>query len=213
MGITTFLAFAVAMQSLCMVNSLPQLNSIVLYMTTDKLEPLVGDNVTTTLVFKNYLDVDYDMYNVTMTITSSGKINITNVYNTTFEDPAYNKTELFISGTNSTPIFFWNTSYIEVAWALFKRNMSQTFWFVFNCYEAGIYRFERPELIYHDDSGQEYTFSGSGISGDIRTPENVSSVPVPYRGEWEWYWWFSGALLIVGPLIAIVIIRLTLWKR
>ncbi|MHA1629335.1 MAG: hypothetical protein ACTSXO_01505 [Candidatus Heimdallarchaeota archaeon] len=212
-SVAAFLTFAIVLQSMSIVSSIPQLDTVILYMAPDKLEPIIGDNVTTTVVFKNYLDVDYDMYNVSLTITSSGKINITNVNDTPFEDPTYNKTDLFITSNNSIPIFFWNNTYIEVAWAVYERNLSQTFWFVFYCYEVGTFRFENPELTYHDDSGQEYTFSGSGLSGDVRAPKNVSSVPVPYRGDWEWYWWFSGALLIVGPLIAIVIIRLTLWKR
>jgi len=181
-----------------MVNSIPQLNTLICYMDYGDVEPNVGDQLNVTVVFKNYLDEANPLENVSMTMEPREEdepgLNITNVNNVPYENPSYNQTTIFSTGTNSTPFFNWNHTYVEISWARFEVNLTQTFWFVIDCVIEG-------------------KFTGAGFGITVRGEENETAILSPVRGDWEWYWWFSGALLIVAPLIVIIITRLTLWKR
>ncbi|NHK31076.1 MAG: hypothetical protein FK730_06970 [Asgard group archaeon] len=210
-SIIVILSVSIIAQSFNHANAVPQYNTLIFYLTADIEKPDLNDSVNITVIFKNYLDNFNPLDNVTVEFDSIDGLNVTNVYDVLFEDPAYNKTDLFIHGTNSTPIFFWNHTYIEVAWFEFKNNESQRFWFTVDITDS-FARIDNPLITYTLD-GEQDTFDGAGIGFDIQEETNQSAIPSPVRPNWQWYWWFVGSLLIAGPLIVIVITRLTLWKR
>ena len=205
------LCFTIVMQGLSNVNSAPQLNSIILYMAGDNPAPDINTEVNITVVFKNLLDVEFDMYNVTAEIKSDATLNVTNVNDVSI-DNEINETDLFVYGTNSTAVFEWNHTDIKVAWALYEVNMTQTFWFIVNCTEGGTKYIQAPILTYELD-GEVETFNGKTFEIEVVEEGNVSSIPNPVRGDWVLFWWFTGSIVITFPLIVIVITRLTLWKR
>ncbi|HUT81576.1 MAG TPA: hypothetical protein VMZ29_10275 [Candidatus Bathyarchaeia archaeon] len=223
-GLTILISLTLLFQSVSLAQSTPPLNTLINYMILDNDSPIVGDNITITMYFKNYLDIDHPIRNIS-TIISPGLniddeegLNITNVYDVPFEDPTYNKTELFIFGTNSTSMIFWNHTHIEIAWALFEVNTTQFIWFNIYCYLEGSYPIANPKFTYYLDpldggDGTEKSYTGSGLQIDVGVELNTSAVPSPHRGDWEWQWWFVGVLLITAPIIVIVIMRITLWKR
>ncbi len=223
-GLTILISLTLLFQSVSLAQSTPPLNTLISYMIVDNENPLVGENITVTMYFKNYLDRDYPIRNIStaiilgLNLDDEEGLNITNVYDVPFEDPSYNETELFISGTDSTPMIYWNHTSIEIAWAMFELNLTQTIWFNIHCYLKGEYEIENPIFNYHldpldDGIGILRTYTGSGIQIKVGRDENVSAIPIPIRGDWEWQWWFVGALLITAPIIVIVITRITLWKR
>jgi len=215
-GLTFIIGLTLLVQSVSMVNSIPQLNTLICYMDYGDIEPDVGDQLNVTVVFKNYLDEANPLENVSMTMEPREEdepgLNITNVNNVPYENPSYNQTTIFSTGTNSTPFFNWNHTYVEISWARFEVNLTQTFWFVIDCVIEGNFRINNPEFTFKLNNETE-TFTGAGFGITVRGEENETAILSPVRGDWEWYWWFSGALLIVAPLIVIIITRLTLWKR
>jgi hypothetical protein len=194
-------------------NAKPQYDTIIFYMVPDTSEELlVNQTVNVTLVFKNFLANPDPIYNISTELFTDAGLNFTNVFNTPLEDPTYNQTDLFIHGTNSTPIFYWNSSYCEMSWAQLENNESQILWFELLITDNTGTSIQRNNINYILD-GEEETLLGSGLGLDIKEITNTSAIPVPYGGEWVWYWWFIGSVVIATPLIAIVITRLTLWKR
>ena len=205
------LSLSIIAQSINHANAVPQYDTLIFYLTADIEKPELDQTVNITVIFKNYLDNDNPLSNVTVEFNEIEGLNVTNVYDVIFEDPTYNKTDLFIHGTNSTPTFFWNHTYIEVAWFEFKNNESQRFWFTVDIQEE-IARVDNPLITYTLD-GEEETFDGAGIGFNIQEDTNVSAIPSPWHSNWQWQWWLIGSLLLAGPLLVIVITRLTLWKR
>ncbi|NHJ39564.1 MAG: hypothetical protein FK731_05975 [Asgard group archaeon] len=210
-SIAIILSISIVIQSINYANAIPQYDTLIFYLTSDVEKPEVNQIVNITVVFKNYLENNDPLTNVTAEFDDIQGLNVTNVFNVLYEDPSYNKTDLFIHGTNSTPIFFWNNTYIEVAWFEFANGESQMFWFTINITET-FAKIENPVITYTLD-GEEDTFNGAGLGFDIGEETNMSAIPSPWHPNWQWYCWFIGGLLIAAPLIVIVITRLTLWKR
>ncbi|MBN1329526.1 MAG: hypothetical protein JXA54_08645 [Candidatus Heimdallarchaeota archaeon] len=223
-GLTILISLTLLLQSVSLAQSTPPINTLISYMIIDKESPIEGDNITITMYFKNYLNIDHPIRNISTAITPGLNIenekglNITNVFDAPFEDPNYNKTELFLTGTDSTPMILWNHTYIEIAWALFEVNVTQSIWFNIHCYLRGSYPIANPIYTYYLDlldggDGKAKSYTGSGLQIDVGVELNTSAIPSPLRGDWEWQWWFVGALLLTAPVIIIVITRITLWKR
>lgn len=210
-SIIVILSISIIAQSINYAKAVPQYDTLIFYLTADKENPDINESVNITVIFKNYLDNVNPIANVTAEFNSIEGLNITNVFDVLFEDPSYNKTDLFVHGTNSTPIFFWNNTYIEIAWNEFANGESQIFWFTITIIET-FAKIDNPLITYTLDN-EEDTFNGAGLGFNIEEATNQSAIPSPISGNWQRYWWFVGSLLIAAPLIVIVITRLTLWKR
>ncbi|NHJ48458.1 MAG: hypothetical protein FK733_11800 [Asgard group archaeon] len=194
-------------------DAVPQYDSIIFYMVADKQEDIVvGDEFNVTIIFKNYLANSNPLYNVSTELEADPGLNITAVYNMTFEDPNYNKTDLFVYGTNSTPTFYWNHTYIEIAWAQFEQNETQSLWFTIEIVDRTQTRIDQ-NYVYYELEGEEDYVRGSGLLVSLDDLTNSTAYSSPIRGEWVWYWWFIGSLTLAVPIVAVVVIRLTQWKR
>ncbi|NHJ87047.1 MAG: hypothetical protein FK734_16410 [Asgard group archaeon] len=198
-------------------NAVVPINTIISYVAVDDSITVVGQNITATNVIKNYLNDTESLRNVTLEITIDSELNITNVNNLSADMSSYNSTTYFLTEINSTtPIYWFNSTYINVTWSKFDQYMNHTFWFELNCTTAGQFAIENPiitYLFYNGTAYEEVSDTGIGILINVLEDLPPPEISSPIRGEWEIYWWFVGGLLIAAPIIIIVITRLTLWKR
>ncbi len=195
------------------INSEPTLNTIILYVAADNTQPIIGDQINFTVVFKNFLNETESLSEVVVETTTSAEINITNVFDASFNETTYNATQYYVDDENSTnPIFWIEENYFNITWAKFHQNMTYNFWFTVNCTDTGLFFVDNPYIHYKLDN-ETNTVRGSGYNFEVKDIPVTTSIPSPARGDWTWQWWFVGSVLVVLPIIVIVITRLTLWKR
>ena len=194
-------------------NSLPPLDTFILYLAPEDFEPIVGDNVNVTCVFKNYLNETQQLFNVTLEFTADEQLNITNFFNLSSSlVESYNLTEYMSNPALTDPLFWWDTSYVNATWKTFDQFQDERFWFLINCTQVGTYSF-RDMTVSYVLNNETLSYDGDTFSLTVSDIPTTPSVPVPARYNTTWYWWLAGGALIVLPLIVIVITRLTLWKR
>lgn len=206
-----------SVSSISYTNAATPLDSIIIYMIAEDLEPTIGDIVNITAAIRNALNNTIDIYNATMEFhVQRPELNITNVFNTIAEDPNYNSTLYLENKENSVPIFWWNQTYVNSTWAKFESNSFQSFWFEVNCSETSEFSVSISDIIltYYYENGTEVIFEGEPFSFErINSPYVESQINVPPLAKIEWYWWLVGSSIIGVPVIVIIITRLTLWKR
>ena len=206
-----------AVSSMNYTDAAAPLDSIIIYMIAEDLEPTIGQNVNITTAIRNALNTTENVYNATLEFQAqSPELNITNVYNVPSNMTNYNSTLYLMDQNNTVPIFWWNSTYVNVTWAKFEASQFETFWFIVNCTATSEVAVSITDIFfaYSFANGTEITFEGESFSFDkidpIPVTSQVSHVPFP---KIEWYWWLAGAFLIGLPIIIIIITRLTLWKR
>ena len=214
---TIALITILAVSSMNNTSAATPLDSIIVYMIAEDLEPIIGQNVNITTAIRNALNTTENLYNATLEFQAqSPELNITNVYNVPSNMTNYNSTLYLMDQNNTVPIFWWNSTYVNATWAKFEANKLETFWFIVNCTATSEVAVSVTDIIftYSFANGTEVIYEGEPFSFDSIEPipitSQVSHVPFP---KLEWYWWLAGSFLIGLPLLIIVITRLTLWKR
>lgn len=195
------------------VQSIPPIDTLVCYVASEDVNPFVGDNVTISGFFKHYLNTSESLKNVTIELNNiDAAFNIThfNANNNSVTD--YNLTHYLLDENSTTPIFWWNSTYINITWAKFDHLMTFTYNFTVHCHTSGQQSTGRPIVSYFLNN-EEITYNGAHVVLYVELIPLTPAIPYPERGTWTWQWWFIGSLLIATPLIVIVITRLTLWKR
>jgi hypothetical protein len=214
MSVALAITFLALFGGVSRANSAPPLDTFILYLAPEDFEPIVGDIVNITCVFKNYLNVTETLYNVTLEFNIDEELNITNFYN--LPDSVvdgYNYTDYMLNITNTDPLFYWSSESINATWKTIDQNQEEFFWFKVNCTQVGTYSFDDMTLTYRFINETELTHDGDTFSLTVSDIPITPVVPVPPRGELYWYWWLAGGALIAIPVIVIIITRLTLWKR
>ena len=194
--------------------SIPPIDTLVLYVAAEDVQPYVGDNVTISGFFKHYLNTTESLRNVTLELNNiEAALNITDVKVNNYNITNYNFTQYYLLDENSTtPIFWWNSTYINITWAKFDHLMTFTFNFTVHCHTSGQQATGQPVATYVLD-GETKTYTGAHVVLYVELIPLIPAIPYPERGTWTWQWWFLGSILVAAPLVIIVITRLTLWKR
>ncbi|MBD3189197.1 MAG: hypothetical protein GF308_01060 [Candidatus Heimdallarchaeota archaeon] len=223
-GFAIILSLTLFTNGLNQAATVPPTNSIILYMVCDEgTTYTIGDTVNVTVVFKNYLKLNESLENaaiknVTIEFTTPEVLNITNVNNISPDMSTYNSTEVFADVNSTTPAYWWNATKVNVSWASFERYQVHKFWYIFNCTQAAengvspsrislrYSLLNESEPIYDEDAGESLLFR-------INEIPTTSAIELPSRGSYKFDWWLIGGFLIGVPLIVLIIMRLTLWKR
>ena len=214
MSLALAITFLALFGGVSRTNALPPLDTFVLYLAPDDFEPIVGDTVNVTCVFKNYQGFNDTLFNVTLEFDVAEELNITNFYD--FPDSvadAYNYTDYMLNITNTEPLFYWDDEYVNATWKSIDQFQEEFFWFEINCTQIGTFNFDDMSITYRFLNETEHTHVGDTFSLFVNDIPTTPVVPVPPRGELYWYWWLAGGALIAIPVIVIIITRLTLWKR
>ena len=214
MSLALAITFLALFGGVSRTNSLPPLDTFILYIAPDKFEPIVGDTVNVTCVFKNFQSFNDTLYNVTLEFNLDEELNITNFYDLSNTTPdAYNYTDYMLNITDTEPLFYWSDTYVNATWKSVDQYQEEYFWFELNCTTVGSYSFDEMLLTYRFANETEHVHDGDTFSLTVRDIPTTPVVPVPPRGEKVWWWWLAGGALIAIPVIVIIITRLTLWKR
>lgn len=193
--------------------SIPPIDTLVLYVAAEDIHPYVGDNVTISGFFKHYLNTSESLKNVTVELNNiDASLNITNVSISDYNMTNYNLTHYLLDENSTTPIFWWNTTYINMTWAKFDHLMTFSYNFTVHCHTSGQQATGRPVVTYYLNN-EFLTYTGAHVVLYVELIPLTPAIPYPERGLWTWQWWFVGSLLVTAPIIIIVITRLTLWKR
>jgi hypothetical protein len=192
----------------------PPLESVMSYMFCDKEDStyIVGDTANITVVLKNYLGENETIVNATLAIQTPAELNITQVANFSYDMSGYNSTEYLLNENTTTPICWWNNTYLNMTWAKINPYTLHDFWFTVNCTEEGSFGIEGSTFDYSINNKTK-NLEGEGLALTVNAEPTISRLNMPVRGETIWYWWLAGGLLIAIPLITIIIMRITLWKR
>lgn len=188
------------------------LNNVLVYMAPDIVEPYVGQLVNTTVVFRNALNSTENMYNTTISFDASHSFNITNVYGISSNMTFYNSTDYYLDVNDTTPLFFWDVSNVNVTWAKILPNSFHSFWFIANCTEESYVAINNLDVSYYHNNELK-TFTGQAFSFEVSPVPSTPRLDVPQRSAENWSWWLAGGIIIGVPLIVIVVMRITLWKR
>ncbi|MCK5298166.1 MAG: hypothetical protein KAJ76_04605 [Candidatus Heimdallarchaeota archaeon] len=213
-SLTIALTCLVVAYSVNTAQSIPPIDTLVLYVAAEDVNPYVGDNVTITGFFKHYLNTSESLRNVTIEINNDDvALNITHVNVNNYNITNYNLTQYLLADENSTtPIFWWNSTYINITWAKFDHLMTYSYNFTVHCHTSGQQSTGQPIAAYYLNN-EFKTYTGAHVVLYVELIPLVPVIPYPERGLWSWQWWFIGSLLLAAPIIIIVITRLTLWKR
>lgn len=215
--ITMSLALAITILALfggvSQSNSLPTLDTFILYLAPEDFEPIVGDKVNVTCVFKNWLNETEQLFNVTLEFTADEELNITNFYDldNSVAD-SYNYTDYMSNAALTDPLFWWDNNNVNATWKSIDQFQEEFFWFEVTCTTVGTFSFRDMTLSYVLNN-ETIIHDGDTFSLTVLDIPTTPSVPVPPRGELYWYWWLAGGAIIALPIIIIIITRLTLWKR
>ena len=213
LSVTIALTCLVVAYSTNISYSIPPIDTLVLYVAAADVNPYVGDNVTISGFFKHYLNISESLKNVTIELNNiDTSINITGVSISDYNMTNYNLTHYLLDENSTTPIFWWNSTYINMTWAKFDHLMIFSYNFTVHCHTSGQQSTGRPVVNYFLNN-EFLTYTGAHVVLYVELIPLTSAIPYPVRGLWTWQWWFVGSLLVAAPIIVIVITRLTLWKR
>jgi len=188
------------------------LNNVIIYMAPDIVEPYEGQLVNTTVVFRNALNSTENLYNTTISFDATTSFNISDVYGVSSNMTFYNSTDYYLDVNDTTPLFYWDVSNVNVTWAKILPDTFQSFWFIANCTETGFVGINNLNVTYYHENEWE-TFIGQAFSFEVSPLPSTPRLDIPIQAIENWTWWLAGGILIGVPLIVIVITRITLWKR
>ncbi|MBK5112390.1 MAG: hypothetical protein KGD59_04870 [Candidatus Heimdallarchaeota archaeon] len=211
--LTIALTCLVVAYSVNTAQSVPPIDTLVCYVAAEDVNPYVGDNVTISGFFKHYLNTTESLKNVTIELNNiDAAFNITHVNVNNYNITNYNLTQYLLDEDSTTPIYWWNSTYINITWAKFDHLMTFTYNFTVHCHTSGQQSTGQP-LVSYFLNNESLTYNGAHVVLYVELIPLTPSIPYPERGLWSWQWWFIGSLLLAAPLIIIVVTRLTLWKR
>ncbi len=188
------------------------LNNVIVYMAPDIINPYVGQFVNTTVVFRNALNSTESMYNTTISFDATASFNISDVYGVSNNMTFYNSTDYYLDVNNTEPLFYWDVGYVNITWAKIVPDSFHSFWFVANCTEEGFVGINNLNVSYYHNNEWE-TFIGQAFSFKISPVPSTPRLDIPQQAPQNWTWWLAGGIIVGVPLIAIVITKITLWKR